>query len=103
MLSLKFLVAYALPLLPQLVAGAPVVPRYFRRSLFSRQNISSNAVEAELGPQLSTGSLVFGPEDPRWSNATVRFDSLVRPNVQVVVEPATEHDVSKIVRFPTFA
>lgn len=93
----KFLlVAYGLPLLSQLVIGSPVVPRYFQRSLFSRGNISATAVEAELGPQLSSGSLVFGPDNPQWSNATSRFDTLVRPDVQVVVEPACEADVSKI-------
>lgn len=97
MLSFKLLlVGYGLPLLSQLALGSPVVPRCFQRSLYSRANISATTVEAELGPQLSGGSLIFGPDNPQWSNATSRFNTLLRPAVQVVVEPASESDVSKI-------
>lgn len=92
-----FFVAFGLTLLPTLVTASPVVPHYFQRKLFSRGNISVTAVEAELGPQLSSGSLIFGPGNPQWSNATSRYDTFVRPDVQLVVEPATESDIAKIV------
>lgn len=98
MVSLKSLiVAYGLAILPGLVSSSPVVPRYFKSKLFSRDNITAGIVEAELGPQLSNGSLIFGPDYAQWSNATYRWNSLFRPNVQIVVEPAAESDIAKIV------
>lgn len=92
-----FTVAYGLTLLSTLVTALPVVPPYFQGRSFSRVNISSVTVAAELGPQLSGGSLIFGPDDPRFAEATERYDTLARPDVQVVVEPANESDISKIV------
>lgn len=94
-----FLVAYGLAALSTFVAGSPVVPRYFQEKLFSRANISATSVAAELGSQISVGSLIFGPDDPRWAAATERYDTLSRPDVQVVVEPANESDIAKIVTY----
>ncbi|KAI9680453.1 MAG: hypothetical protein M1822_007211 [Bathelium mastoideum] len=100
MVSLKSIIAaYGLTLLPTLVTSSPIVPPYFQRKLFSRGNITSTTVAAELGPQLSNGSLVFGPNNPQWSNATSRWDTLVRPDVQVVVEPASESDIAKVIKY----
>ena len=92
-----FIVAYGLALLSSLVASSPVVPRYFQRSLFSRHNITASIVEAELGPQLSSGSLIFGSNSSLWANATGRYNTLLRLDIQVVVEPAAESDVAKVV------
>ena len=98
MVSLKsFIVVNGLMLLPALVAGSPIVPHYLQGKLFSRSNISASTVEAELGSQLSLGSLVFGPDSPQFANATERWNTLFRPNVQLVVEPAAESDIAKIV------
>jgi len=94
----SFIVAYGLTLLPVLVSSyPPVVPRFFQRNSFSRGNITSSTVEAELGPQLSSGSLIFGPDNSMWYNATWRWSTLDTPNVQVVVQPAAESDIAKIV------
>jgi hypothetical protein len=99
MVSFKsFVVAYGLALLTTLVTAAPVVPRLFERKLFTRDNITASTVSVELGAQLSKGSLIFGSDSPEWFNATVRWNQFVRPNVQVVVQPAAESDIAKIVR-----
>jgi len=95
----SFIVAYGLTLLPALVTSSPIVPRYFQRDLVSRNNITDSVVESELGPQLSSGSLIFGPDDPEYPEAVRRWNTLVRPDVQVVVEPAAESDIAKIVKY----
>ena len=99
MVSPKFFLAVCgLMLLPALVTSSPIASSHFGRKLFSRNNITATTVAAELGPQLSNGSLVFGSDNPQWSNATIRWNRFVRPNVQVVVEPAAESDIAEIVR-----
>ena len=99
MVTMKsFIVLYGLALLPALVTSFPIASGLFERKLFSRNNITATTVAAELGPQLSSGSLVFGSDNPQWANATSRWNRFVRPNVQVVVEPASEGDIAKIVR-----
>lgn len=94
----SFIVAYGSTLLPFLLSGAsPIVPRYFQRNLLTRHNISASTVATELAPQLSDGSLVFGPDNSLWANATWRWNTLVNPDVQVIVQPAAESDIAKIV------
>ncbi|KAH8716742.1 hypothetical protein GQ44DRAFT_688767 [Phaeosphaeriaceae sp. PMI808] len=95
----SFIIAYGLTFLPSLITGSPIVPRYFERKLFSRDRIASTTVAVELGPQLSNGSLVYGSDSPSWANATSRWNLHVRPDVQVVVEPAVEADIAKIIRY----
>lgn len=57
--------------------------------------------ELELGPLLSNTSTIFGPTDPRWLNATERYQNYARPHVQLVVQPGHESDIQKIVRVTT--
>jgi hypothetical protein len=66
--------------------------------LKTRAALSSFQVASELGPLLSKGALIFGPEDPRWANATERYQTYLPPNIRIVVEPAVEADVPIIVR-----
>lgn len=49
---------------------------------------------------MSPGSLIFGPSDPAWDETTKRWNLFAVPDVQVVVQPAQESDVSKIVSTP---
>ncbi len=98
MVSTKSLiVAYGLAFLPLLVSSSPLVPRYLQRHPLSRHNITASAVKMELGPQLSNGSLIFGPDSARYPEATERWNNRVTPNAQVVVQPAAESDLAKIV------
>lgn len=93
----SLIVAYGLALLPVLVSSSPIVLRHFQRNLFSRDNITASTVKAELGQQLSTGSLIFGPDSALYPNATERWNTRITPNAQVVVQPAAESDLAQIV------
>ncbi|GAP88221.1 putative FAD binding domain-containing protein [Rosellinia necatrix] len=75
------------------------IPRYFERQPCSRRNLTAATVQNELGPLLSSGALIFGPENAAWQDATERWNTLARPTIQVVVQPALESDVSKIVKY----
>ena len=101
MISLLPLAAYSLVLLQALVAGYPLahpeVPRYFQPNPLTRRNLTTSTVERELGPLLSNGTLIFGPSSPAFANATSRWVMYVQPVIQVVVEPAAESDIPKIV------
>jgi hypothetical protein len=91
------ILAYGLALLPVLVSSSPLVPRYFQRDLFSRDKITASMVKTELGPQLSNGSLIFGPDSALYPGATERWNTRITPDAQVVVQPAAESDLAKIV------
>lgn len=87
---LRSLALAALPILVQALAYSPL-------HLEKRQNnVTAASVSAELGPQLSTNSLIFGSDDDRWDNATVRWQASYEPDFFVVVEPATEEDIPVI-------
>ncbi|KAI0532876.1 hypothetical protein GGR58DRAFT_522395 [Xylaria digitata] len=83
MQSLSRLVVLSLVLFLGIVTGIPS-PVQHRR---------------ELRPRLSKGSTIFGPESPNFGNATQRFSLLSPPEIQVVVIPARESDVSEIVKY----
>lgn len=100
------LAAFGLMALPPLVAAFHVtstlswprpLPRYFQGNPISRGDLSAETVERELGPLLSPGSLIFGPSSPSYPSAIERWISFVQPDIQVVVEPALESDVSFVV------
>lgn len=93
----SLIVAYGLALLPVLVSSSPIVPRYFQGNLFSRDHITASTVKTELGPQLSKGSLIFGPDSALYPGATERWNTRITPNAQVVVQPAAESDLAKTV------
>ncbi|KAI1119047.1 hypothetical protein F5Y14DRAFT_460392 [Nemania sp. NC0429] len=97
------LVAVGLSLFLGVVVGLPssshTVPRYFQSNPISPRQLSITEIQRELGPQLSKGSTIFGPESPKFANATHRYSLLAPPEIQVVVIPARESDVSKIVKY----
>lgn len=95
----SLIVAYGLTLLPVLVSSSPIVPRYFERNLFSRDNITASTVKNELGQQLSKGSLIFGPDSALYPNATERWNTRITPDAQVVVQPAAESDLAQIIKY----
>ncbi|KAL4935589.1 hypothetical protein BDV06DRAFT_228690 [Aspergillus oleicola] len=83
----------------QTVAAVPVVPSYFRARETTPANIDSETVQVELGESLSNTTTIFGPGNDGFTNATKRWDTYAMPQVQVVVEPGEESDVSKIVKY----
>ncbi|KAJ8130682.1 hypothetical protein O1611_g2947 [Lasiodiplodia mahajangana] len=85
-----------------LVAGSPIhhdVSQLFQRNPITRSSLTSSKVQSELGPLLSHGAVVFGPSSSLYLNATSRWVEYVKPNIQVVVQPAQESDVAKIVKY----
>jgi hypothetical protein len=87
--------------LSSLVSGASI-PRYFEKQPTTRRNLTSQEVRRELGGQVSRGTLIYGPADAEFANLTSRWTVYSKPDVQVVIEPAAELDVSTIVRFHTY-
>ncbi|KAL4900887.1 hypothetical protein BDW74DRAFT_187971 [Aspergillus multicolor] len=71
-------------------------PHYFQHNTIMSPDLSLSDVIRDLGPLLSHTASIFGPSDPRWKNATVRYNTLAMPNVQLVVQPGAEGDVSII-------
>ncbi|KAI3327600.1 FAD-binding domain-containing protein [Xylariaceae sp. AK1471] len=103
MVSLSFYVGcYCLALFQTFVAASPLrnsVPRLFQRNPATRHNLTSADVQQELGPQLSHGSLIFGPSSPLYPDATERWVTFAKPDIEVVVQPALESDIAKIVKY----
>ena len=102
MFSILDFAVWSLLLLHQFVAGSPVpqprTPGYFQSNgPITRRDLTTETVEVELGTFLSPGTLIFGPQSPLYANATERWVTFVRPDIQLVVQPAQESDISKIV------
>ncbi|GAP88217.1 putative FAD binding domain-containing protein [Rosellinia necatrix] len=85
--------------LTSFASAHPTVPRCFQNYPSSPHNISVPAIQKELGHLLSKGSVIFGPSDPRWHNTTDGFQELSPPDVEIVVQPGKESDISKIVKY----
>ncbi|KAK3399544.1 hypothetical protein B0T20DRAFT_165070 [Sordaria brevicollis] len=81
------------------LAESASIPSYFERSPSTPRRLDVVKVQRELGAQLSKGSVIFGPDDPRYPEALSRWNNFARPKVQLVIEPAQETDVSTIVKY----
>lgn len=94
-------VSCCLALFQTIVAGAALsgtaVPRYFQHVPFTRRDLSVPDVQRELGQLLSNTSIIFGPSSPDWDEATERWNTNAMPDIEIVVEPGRESDISKIV------
>ncbi|KAI9154971.1 FAD-linked oxidoreductase virI [Paramyrothecium foliicola] len=75
------------------------VPSYFQSSTFTRRDISVTVVQRELGKVLSKKATIFGPTSPDWAEATERWNTYAMPDIEIVVRPGLESDVSKIVKY----
>lgn len=51
----------------------------------------------QLGPLLSNNSIITSPNDVKFANETERYNTIVQPKIQLVVQPGQESDISKIV------
>ena len=63
----------------------------------TRRDLTPEQAQRELGPLLSNTSSIFGPSDPRWLDATERYQLYAVPDIQMVVQPRLESDIPKIV------
>ncbi|KAI1771734.1 hypothetical protein F4818DRAFT_202391 [Hypoxylon cercidicola] len=75
------------------------VPRYFQKNPVTRREVQVSTIQQELGTSLSPGSIIILPSDASFSNDTHRWNTLAPPDVEVVVQPARESDISRIVKY----
>lgn len=87
---------YAAATFSTLAVGASI-PRYLERSPTTPANLDSNKVQRELGTRVSKGTVIFGPTDARFPDATSRWNTFAVPQIRAVIEPAQESDVPIIV------
>lgn len=80
------------------LAAAAAIPDYFRPSPVTRRSVTVEQVRQELGASVSDTTLIYGPTDTRYANATARWNDYAIPHVQIVVVPGQQSDVPKIVR-----
>lgn len=81
----------------QTFAAAASIPRLFERFPVTPRKLHSIKVQRELGSQISKTTVIFGPQDSRFSAATARWNDFAVPQIQLVIEPGQESDVSTIV------
>jgi hypothetical protein len=66
---------------------------------FAPSAVTSNQIQIDLGPQLSSNaSIWFAGSDP-FAEATSRWNVYGQPNISTVVEVATANDVATTVRY----
>lgn len=73
------------------------VPRYFQNNPFTRRQVLISEIARDLGTIVSSNSAIFLPSDPSWSEVTERWNTLAPPDIEIVVQPAEESEISKIV------
>ncbi|CAH0003347.1 unnamed protein product [Clonostachys byssicola] len=72
---------------------------FLRDPSLSCRGLSVPIVSRELGAILSPGSVIFGPENDAYAEATDRWNLAALPTIEIVVQPASEADVPKIVTY----
>ncbi|PYH44672.1 FAD-binding oxidoreductase [Aspergillus saccharolyticus JOP 1030-1] len=65
----------------------------------TRAELTAFDIETELGPLLCESSSIFGPEDPRWLRATLRYEEYLPPQFTVIAEVGCESDVSTVIDY----
>ena len=59
--------------------------------------LNSTAIASQLVPQLSKHAAIFTPGTPQFANATDRWSAIEQPGILLVVQTASEKDVSQVV------
>ena len=87
---------YSLAIIQYFAAGSRI-PGHFRPHPTTPIGLNTTEVRRELGCRVSNTTAIFGPSDSRFDVATSRWDIYAPPQIQVVIEPGQESDVSTIV------
>ncbi|KAJ8106846.1 hypothetical protein ONZ43_g6922 [Nemania bipapillata] len=90
--------ACGLAIFSSLVSGA-TIPQYFEKHPFTRRGLPEATIQKELGSLLSKKAAIFGPQDPRFDEATLRYNAFAVPKVEIVAQPGVEADVATIVKY----
>ncbi|KAI1767910.1 FAD-binding domain-containing protein [Hypoxylon sp. FL1150] len=72
---------------------------YFQRDLFTCRQPSTFEIAQKLGAIISSNSSIFSTAHPPWSEVTKRWNTLITPDIEVVVQPTKESDIPKIVEY----
>ncbi|RAH84361.1 FAD-binding domain-containing protein [Aspergillus japonicus CBS 114.51] len=97
-MQFPILITWALVLLSSLGQASPtgcvdgLCPR-------TRAELTAFQIETELGPLLCNSSSVFGPNDPRWLGATLRYEEYLPPQFTVIAQVGCESDVSTVIQY----
>ncbi|KAF5602429.1 fad binding domain protein [Fusarium subglutinans] len=98
MISLRFIFSFTL--LTTLAVSSPLsVPSYFQPDHLTRREVPVFQIQQELGALLSESSLILLPSNPLWIETTKRWNTMAPPDIKVVVQPANEVDIPKIVKY----
>lgn len=82
--------AAAFGVLIQAVSAAPVSDEAFTRlDTFAKRDVATT-----LGSKLSQNATIILPSSSEWVADTARWTQYLSPSFSVVVEPATEADIS---------
>ncbi|KAF5558957.1 cytochrome p450 [Fusarium mexicanum] len=96
MMTLRFIFSFTL--LTTLAVSSPLyVPSYFQPDHLTRREVPVFQIQQELGALLSENSLILLPSNPLWIETTKRWNTMAPPDIKVVVQPAKEVDIPKIV------
>jgi len=81
--------------------GLAIIRPLTAQFLDTRDALIPLQVQRELSLLLSHNSTIIGPSDADWANETERYNDVVQPHVQLVVQPGLESDIPKIVSILT--
>ncbi|KAB8235183.1 FAD-binding oxidoreductase [Aspergillus alliaceus] len=77
----------------------PLVAALIQSQYTFAKGLTAVQAQRELGPLLSSTTSIFGPVDSRWFNVTERYQCYAPPQIQLVVQPGRESDISTIVQY----
>lgn len=96
MLHFSSLVACTLTLLPAFLEASPIdCPDDICAT--TPAILTASDIQRQLGPRLSPKAVIYAENDPRFQNATQRWQAYMPPTISVVVQPGTEEDIPHIV------
>ncbi|KAI6085187.1 FAD-binding domain-containing protein [Hypoxylon rubiginosum] len=75
------------------------IPYYFQKNPFTCRQVSVFEIAQDLGAVISSNSAIFLPSHPPWSEVTKRWNTLIAPDIEIVVQPAEESDIPKVVQY----
>lgn len=99
MASLTRFAACCAAIFSSLTVSAAHIRTALEYGQFTRHQLNVSQAQQELGSQLSPASVIFGPTDPDWKNATERYSTYAPPKIQLVVIPGLESDIPTIVSY----
>ena len=96
-MRLPSFVACALAVLPSFTAAQAELNEFAADYSYTPATLTAADVQRQLGPSLSPQAVIYAQNDPRFENATMRWQVYNPPSISVVVQPGIEADIPHIV------